>query len=61
MEILIGPVAPVTVMVQVALPPSNTGTGDPPQDDEMLTPVVTVSSRVVVEISAPEAPVMASA
>jgi hypothetical protein len=55
------PVPPVTVMVQVLLPPCTTsGVGDPPQDDVIVMPgvVVTVSEIVVVALSAPEVPVM---
>ena len=57
MEIPGVPVAPVTVMVQVALPPCCIA-NPLPQDDEMPKPAVTVSAMVVVEVSEPETPVM---
>lgn len=57
MEIPGVPVAPVTVMVQVALPPCCIAT-PLPQDAEMPKPAVTVSAMVVVEVSEPETPVM---
>lgn len=59
MEIDVGPVAPVIVMVQMALPPC-CRVNPPPQDDETLSPAVTVSAIVVVEVNVPEVPVMAS-
>jgi hypothetical protein len=57
MEITGVPVAPVTVMVQVALPPCRR-VNPPAQDAEMLKLAVTVSAIVVVEVSEPEVPVM---
>ena len=57
MEIDVGPVAPVIVMVQMALPPC-CRVNPPPQDDETLSPAVTVSAIVVVEVNVPEVPVM---
>ena len=51
------PVAPVTVMVQVALPPS-CRVNPPPQDAEIPKPAVSVSAMVVVEVSEPEVPVI---
>lgn len=51
------PVAPVTVMVQVALPPC-CSVSPLPQEAEMLKPAVTVSATVVVETNVPEVPVI---
>lgn len=51
------PVAPVTVIVQVALPPCCT-VNPPLQDAEIPKPAVTVRATVVVEVSEPEVPVM---
>lgn len=56
-EIVGVPVAPVTVMVQVAEPPC-CRVNPPPQDAEILKPAVTVSAIVVVEVREPELPVM---
>jgi hypothetical protein len=52
-EILGVPVAPVTVMVQVALPPSCI-VNPLPHDAEILKPAVTVSVMVVAEVNEPE-------
>jgi hypothetical protein len=53
-------VAPVTVIVQLPLPPCTNGSGDPPpQDDEILRPPGTVREmEAVTGPSVPEVPVM---
>ena len=57
-EILGVAVAPVTVMVQVALPPC-CKVSPLPQDAETLKPAVTVSVKVVVAVNVPEVAVRA--
>jgi hypothetical protein len=58
-EILGVAVAPVTVMVQVALPPC-CKVNPLPQDAETLKPAVTASVKVVVAVNVPEVPVRAN-